>query len=266
LAPGGRFISADLSPWGVWKFSKNKTAAAKELLEWLSEREQAKHLIAAGQGYDVPVFQSMTDFDIWTEAGPPKGKMANYPVKPQHDAKLVTSAWPAPRSIAVHIRSTYLLPKIIARIPQSGKTVDDTLAWAEGEIEGYRAKPTARLWRFLHRGAAVFLRQRAAQRWLSDQIVGSRFLWRMVNAVTASAAETPPTSVRSAWSSRAAAQVAGGSAPTRVAPRQVIVAVALAEIRVWICCVQQGELQRQGCSALDHHPLRDAGGATEMCC
>jgi hypothetical protein len=30
-----------------------------------------------------------------------------------------------------------LLPKMLARITQSGTTVDDTLAWAEGEIEGY---------------------------------------------------------------------------------------------------------------------------------
>jgi hypothetical protein len=33
---------------------------------------------------------------------------------------------------------TDLLPKMLARITQSRSTVDDTLAWAEGEIEGYR--------------------------------------------------------------------------------------------------------------------------------
>jgi ABC-type glycerol-3-phosphate transport system substrate-binding protein len=135
--PVGRFINAGHESWGVWKFSRNKTAA-KELLEFLSEREQVKRLIAAGQGYDVPVFESMSDFDTWTEAGPPKGTLSNYPVKPEHHAELVSSAWPAPRSIAAHIQSAYLLPKIIARITQSGKSVDDTLAWAEGEIEGFR--------------------------------------------------------------------------------------------------------------------------------
>jgi ABC-type glycerol-3-phosphate transport system substrate-binding protein len=135
--PAGRFINGNLNAWGVWSFSKNKTAA-KELLEWLSEREQAERLITAGQGYDVPVFESMTDFKVWEEVGPPKGTLSNYPVKPEHRAELVTSAWPAPRNVAAHIQSTYLLPKSIARITQSRKTVDDTIAWAEGEIEGFR--------------------------------------------------------------------------------------------------------------------------------
>ena len=80
----------------------------------------------------------MANFKVWEEAGPPKGTLSNYPVRPEHHAELVTSARPAPRSIAAHIQSTYLLPKVIARVTQSGKTVDDTLAWAEGEIEGYR--------------------------------------------------------------------------------------------------------------------------------
>jgi ABC-type glycerol-3-phosphate transport system substrate-binding protein len=135
--PAGRFINGNLTSWGVWNRSRNKTAA-KELLEWLSEREQVERLITAGQDYDVPVFQSMTDFKVWTEAGPPKGTLSNYPVKPEHHAERVTASWPAPPSIAAHIDSAYLLPKMIARITLSGKTVDDTIAWAEGEIEGFR--------------------------------------------------------------------------------------------------------------------------------
>ena len=68
------------SSWGIWQFSKNK-AAAKELIEYLLQREQVEERDNRGDGYDVPPFVSMTDFTIWAEVEPPKGTVYNYPIR-----------------------------------------------------------------------------------------------------------------------------------------------------------------------------------------
>src|SRR5918912_2668669 len=60
--PKGRF--APYLPFflGIWSFSPNK-APAKELVKHLSEKEQAKKLVAASSGYDLPTFKTYYDFD-----------------------------------------------------------------------------------------------------------------------------------------------------------------------------------------------------------
>ena len=122
--------------WGTWKFAKNKTAA-KELIEWLSEREQAEQLCTASHGYDSPPFQSMTDFAVWQEEGPPKGTVANYQLKPTHHATASIAAFPAPPDIAVQIYNQATMTKMMARCTQGGQTIDQTIAWAEGELAGF---------------------------------------------------------------------------------------------------------------------------------
>src|SRR5262249_11961454 len=82
----GRFIPGGRSFWGVWKFSRNKSAA-KELILWLAQREQVERLCTASRGMELPAFISMTDFPIWADIGPPKGTLFNYPIKPQHHAQ-----------------------------------------------------------------------------------------------------------------------------------------------------------------------------------
>ena len=49
--PKGRFQPYLPYFWGAWNFGKNKSAA-KDLIEWLSEREQAEQLCTASHGYD----------------------------------------------------------------------------------------------------------------------------------------------------------------------------------------------------------------------
>jgi ABC-type glycerol-3-phosphate transport system substrate-binding protein len=134
--PAGRFLPYLPYFWGVWSFAKNKSAA-KELIEWLSEREQAIQLCTATSGYDIPPFQSMTDFPVWAEEGPPKGTVYNYPLRPQHHAQAHVAAYPAPPDIAVQIYSQATMTKMIARCTQGGQSIDQTIAWAQGEIEGF---------------------------------------------------------------------------------------------------------------------------------
>ena len=133
----GRFVPLGLSFWGVWKFSQNK-AAAKELIVWLSQREQVEKLCVASRGYELPSFTSMTDFPIWAEIGPPKGTLFNYPIKPQHHAEPIAVGWPAPPAIATQIAAAATMPKMIARVTQSGMSIEDSIARAEQELESFR--------------------------------------------------------------------------------------------------------------------------------
>ena len=132
----GRFIPKEWYFWGVWKFSKNKQAA-KDLVEWLSEREQVIRLVTATSGYDIPPFESMTDFPVWKNVEPPKGTVYNYPIRPQHHSKPHIAAYPAPPEIAVQIYNRGTMTRMIARCTQGGQSIDNTVAWAQDELEGY---------------------------------------------------------------------------------------------------------------------------------
>ena len=55
---------------GIWSFAQNKSAA-KELIEYLSQREQVEQLAAPVAGYDLPPFRSTSDLKVWTEVEPP---------------------------------------------------------------------------------------------------------------------------------------------------------------------------------------------------
>lgn len=134
--PQGRF-----SPYlpyflGVWSFSKNKTSC-RELIEFLSQREQVEKLTTAVHGYDVPPFPSMSNFGVWAKEGPPLGTLSNYPIKPGHKTTAWIAAAPAQPEVAVQIYNQATMTKMIARVAQGGKSIDDTIAWAQNELEGF---------------------------------------------------------------------------------------------------------------------------------
>jgi len=134
--PKGRFLPYLPYFWGVWTFAKNKPAA-KELVEWLSEREQAEVLCTASHGYDTPPFQTMADFPVWANEGPPKGTVSNYQLKPGHKASASIAAFPAPPDVAVQIYNQATMTKMVARCTQGGQSIEQTIAWAEGELKGF---------------------------------------------------------------------------------------------------------------------------------
>src|SRR3954451_8964209 len=51
--PRGRFMPAQTRFWGIWSFSRNQTAA-KELIEYLMQREQVEARDDVVLGYDLP--------------------------------------------------------------------------------------------------------------------------------------------------------------------------------------------------------------------
>ncbi len=136
VGPAGRFEPFDPIFWGVWSFSKNKTAA-KELIEYLSERPQVQERCNVVDGYDIPPFDSMLDFDVWEKVKPPPGTVYNYPLRPSHHAQRLVTGYPAPPEIAVQIYNRALPPNMVAKVTHDGQSIEQAIAWAENELQGY---------------------------------------------------------------------------------------------------------------------------------
>jgi ABC-type glycerol-3-phosphate transport system substrate-binding protein len=133
--PKGRFVPAAFFFWGVWQFSPNK-AAAKELIEYLSQREQVQERCNVVDGYDIPPFQSMTDFEVWKTVEPPKGTVYNYPVRKSHQAEANVAGSSAPPEVAVQMYNRGTGSTMLAKL-QSGQSIKQVVAWAKDELEGF---------------------------------------------------------------------------------------------------------------------------------
>jgi ABC-type glycerol-3-phosphate transport system substrate-binding protein len=133
--PKGRFVPAQFWFWGVWSFSKNQSAA-KELLEYLMQREQVEERDNVVFGYDIPPFLSMRDFTIWEKVEPPLGTVYNYPVRPWHHAQSNLAASEAAPEVAVQIYQNGMHNGIIARIKE-GQSIKQVRSWARNQIEGF---------------------------------------------------------------------------------------------------------------------------------
>jgi ABC-type glycerol-3-phosphate transport system substrate-binding protein len=132
--PKGRFAPFLPYFWGLWSFSKNKEAA-KSLLTYLSQPSSIEKFVAASGGYDLPAYANMTTLKTWAEEGPPKGTLYHYP-NPNNHQTLSIAASPAPPKIAQQIYFQATLTKMALRFAQ-GEKMETTLAWAEGECEGF---------------------------------------------------------------------------------------------------------------------------------
>ena len=99
--PKGRFVGQLPQFYGLWKFSKNKSAA-KDLLTFISQKELIAQLVEASVGYDLPSFKTMYDLPTWNTVGPPVGTVYAYP--PRGDEQ--TSITGAPARSEVGAQST----------------------------------------------------------------------------------------------------------------------------------------------------------------
>jgi len=133
--PKGRFLPMGAFSWGVWNFSPNKSAA-KELIEFLSQRDNVEARCSVVLGYDVPPFTSMTDFKIWDDVSPPKGTVYHYPIRKSHNQVSHIAVAPAPPEIAVQVYNRGTLPTMFAKL-QSGQSIKQVVDWAQDELEGF---------------------------------------------------------------------------------------------------------------------------------
>jgi ABC-type glycerol-3-phosphate transport system substrate-binding protein len=132
--PAGRYAPYLPYFWGIWSFSKNKSAAKSALLA-LSTHDAIAKMVAVSGGYDLPAYDKLTTLPTWAEEGPPKGTLYHYP-NPHNHQTLSIAAQPAPPAIAFQIYSQAVMTKMVARHLQ-GEALERTLAWAETEVEGF---------------------------------------------------------------------------------------------------------------------------------
>ena len=132
--PKGRFAPYVPYHWTIWQFSKNKEAA-KSLLLHLSQPSSIERLVVASGGYDLPAFDKLTTLKVWAEAEPPKGTLYHY-ANPHNHQTLSIAASPAPPKVAQQIYVQGTLTAICLRYAQ-GEKMESTLAWVEGECEGF---------------------------------------------------------------------------------------------------------------------------------
>ncbi len=120
--------------WGIWNFSKNKSAA-KSLLLHISQRSSVEKMVAASQGYDIPSFAKLNDFKTWSEEGPPRGTLYNYPPKPGQILSM--AGFPAPQKIGFQVYTQAIMTKMVAKATLGGDSIDKTINWAASEIQGF---------------------------------------------------------------------------------------------------------------------------------
>jgi ABC-type glycerol-3-phosphate transport system substrate-binding protein len=132
--PTGRFVGHLPIFFGVWKFSQNRQAA-KDLIRFLSEKDQARKFVEASYGYDLPSFKSYYDFETWKTVEPPKGTVYNYP--PRGDEQVSIAGFPARPDVAAQIYNNALMVIMVSKATQGGESIDSVIKWAERELEGY---------------------------------------------------------------------------------------------------------------------------------
>ena len=92
-------------------------------------------MVEASGGYDLPAFEKLTTLKVWQEQAPPKGTLFQYP-DPYKQQTLSIAASPAPPKVAQQIYFQATLTKMCLKYYQ-GDSMEKTLAWAEGECEGF---------------------------------------------------------------------------------------------------------------------------------
>ena len=134
VGPKGRFAPFLPYFWGIWNFSKNKSAA-KSLLRHLSTRKAVQSMVEISNGYDLPAFEKLTTLPTWAEVGPPKGTLYHYP-NPHNHQSLSIAAAPAPRRMAAQIYAQGVMAKMAVRHAR-GEDAAKTIGWASSELEGF---------------------------------------------------------------------------------------------------------------------------------
>jgi hypothetical protein len=102
---------------------------------YLSQPEAVTRLVEASGGYDLPAYEKLTTLKVWAEEGPPKGTLYHYP-NPYNHQTLSIAASPAPPKIAQQIYVQATMTKMALKYAR-GEKMEDTLAWAEDECEGF---------------------------------------------------------------------------------------------------------------------------------
>jgi ABC-type glycerol-3-phosphate transport system substrate-binding protein len=131
--PKGRFVGQLPQFYGLWKFSKNKSAG-KDLLHFISQRSSVAQLVEASYGYDLPSFKSLYDLETWKKVEPPLGTAYSYP--PRGDEETAVFGAPARSEVGAQMYNQAINTVMVAKFTQGNEKLDAVIKWAENELEG----------------------------------------------------------------------------------------------------------------------------------
>jgi len=131
--PKGRFVGQLPQFYGLWQFSKNKSAG-KDFLLFVSQKESIAQLVEASVGYDLPSFASMYDLDTWKKVEPPVGTVYSYP--PRGDEQTSMFGAPARAEVGAQMYNQAINTVMISKFSQGKEKLEDVIKWAEKELEG----------------------------------------------------------------------------------------------------------------------------------
>ncbi len=132
--PVGRYAPFLPYFWAIWSFGKNKTAA-KDLILFLSQRLRGREDGERQRRLRPACLREAHRFqDLGRDRAAP-GTLYHYP-NPYNHQILSVAAQPAPPKIAHQIYTQAIHTKMIVRFVK-GEAMEKTLAWAEGELEGF---------------------------------------------------------------------------------------------------------------------------------
>jgi hypothetical protein len=132
--PNGRYRGSLMYNLGVWTFAQNKSAA-KDLIRYISQKEQVFKILTASDGYDMPQQASFLTHDAWVKANPPVGGQYNYPIR--GDEIPWMGGMPAPSGIGGQIYAQSTFGNLTARYTTGQMSMNDAIKWAENELEGF---------------------------------------------------------------------------------------------------------------------------------
>ena len=92
--------------------------------------------MAASGGYDLPAYEKLTTLKTWAEEGPPKGTLYHYPnpAQPPEAFDLGIAGAAEGRPADLHAGDP---DQDVPCAIYQGEAMEKTLAWAEGELEGF---------------------------------------------------------------------------------------------------------------------------------
>ena len=100
------------------------------------QRENVEARDIASEGYDLPPYAKLNDFNIWNEVGPPKGTVFNYPLRASSGQKPSLTAAEATPEVAVQIYNRGIHNQMLARL-RDGQTIPQVIAWTQDELDGF---------------------------------------------------------------------------------------------------------------------------------
>ena len=131
--PKGRFVGQLPQFYGLWQFSKNKSAG-KDFLTFVSQKSSVAQLVEASVGYDLPSFKTMYDLPTWDKVEPPVGTVYGYP--PRGDEQTSIYGAPARSEVGAQMYNQAINTVMVSKFTQGKEKLDDVIKWAQNELEG----------------------------------------------------------------------------------------------------------------------------------